>query len=86
MTRSTISFARRSSAFSFNSLTLSDSSVVTPARTPVWTSERRTHLRSVSGEPIPNFEAIDLIAKNSEGQSALVSTTIRTARSRNSCG
>jgi len=63
-----ISFARRSSAFSFfNSLTFTESSVVTPGRWPVSISERRTHLRSVSGEPIPSFAAIDLIASNSEG-------------------
>jgi hypothetical protein len=63
-----ISFARRSSAFSFfNALTCADSSVVTPGRCPASTSARRTHLRRVSAEPMPSLVAIDLIASNSEG-------------------
>lgn len=49
-----ISFARRSSAFSFfNRLICSASSVLVPGRRPWSTSAWRTHLRSCSGDPIP---------------------------------
>src|SRR3954451_5466483 len=62
-----ISLARRSSAFSFfNALSWADSSPLTPRREPPSISAWRTHFRSVSAEPIPSFEATDLIASNSE--------------------
>ena len=80
-----ISFARRSSAFSFFSSRISaSSSLVFPGRCPPSISARRTHLRRVSGEPIPSLSAIERIASNSEGYSAFDSATSRTARSRNS--
>jgi hypothetical protein len=61
------------------------SSLVTPGRVPPSTSARRTHRRSVSAV-IPNLLAIEPIAAHSEGCSPRCSLTIRTARSRNSCG
>ncbi len=83
------SFARRSSAFSFFSSRISASSwVVYPVRAAPSTSACRTHLRSVSGEPMPILAAIVRIASNSLGYlpSAIDSATARTARSRSSRG
>src|SRR5882757_9997056 len=84
-----ISFARRSSAFSFfNSRISAISAVVLPGLVPPSTSACRTHLRSVSGEPTPSLDAIVRIASNSLGYCpwAIDSATIRTARSRSSRG
>src|SRR5581483_3484710 len=81
-----ISLARRSSRFSRSSSRIrSRSALLTPGRRPPSTSARRTHLRSVSGV-IPNLPASDEIAAHSDGYSFRCSTTIRTARSRSSCG
>ena len=81
-----ISLACRNSRFS-NSRTFKRwaSSVVTPARRPLSTSKRRTHLRTVSGVG-PNFSAALVIAAHYEPQCCSASKTIRTARSRNSTG
>lgn len=82
-----ISFARRSSATSFlKALICSCAAVVTPGLAPPSISTRRTHLRSVSADPIPAWQPSDLIASNSDAWSASVSSTTRTARSRNSGG
>ena len=56
------------------------SSLVRPGRVPPSTSARRTHLRTVSGEPIPNLAAIDRIASNSLRYWSFDSITSRTAR------
>ncbi len=81
-----ISFARRSSRFSRSSWRMrSFSSLVTPGRCPPSTSARRTQMRRVSAV-IPNLLAIEPIAAHSEGCSPRCSITIRTARSRSSCG
>ena len=58
-----ISFARRSSATScFSALISAFSSVVSPGRSPASTWARRSHLRTVSGDPIPSRAATALIA------------------------
>jgi hypothetical protein len=80
-----ISLARRSSAFSrFNALICSCSAVVNPGRPPESTSARRTHLRSVSVEPMPSLAATERIASYSDRYSSRCSSTSRTARCRNS--
>ena len=57
-----VSFARRSSRFSLSSaLSRARSSLVSPGRTPVSRSARRTHLRSVSAEQ-PTFDDTETIA------------------------
>src|SRR5947208_6863502 len=62
-----IALARFSSAFSrFSRLSSADSSVVVPARAPASTSARRTHLRTVSGVPIPRSSANLAIAAHSD--------------------
>jgi hypothetical protein len=82
-----IAFALRNSAFSrlkrFNS---ADSSVVIPGRAPPSTWAWRTHLRTVSAQPTPSSRATSLIAAHSDSCYSLISTTIRTARSRSSGG
>ena len=79
--------ARRSSALSrFSRLISADSSVVTPGLVPASTSAWRTHLRSVSADPIPSLAATAQIAGQAEGYSGRTSATIRTARSRSSGG
>lgn len=61
-----MSLARRSSATSFFNARISASpSVVRPGRVPPSTSAWRTHLRSISAEPIPSRPAIYRIASNS---------------------
>src|SRR6266545_2752911 len=81
-----ISLARRSSRFSRSrAFRRSRSSVVRPGRRPSSVSARRTHLRSVS-EETPNLPAIEQIAAHCEGCSSWCSNTMRTARSRSSCG
>jgi len=78
--------ALRSSRFSRSrALSRSRSSVVTPGLRPWSVSALRTHLRSVSDET-PNFIAIEVIAAHCEACSSWCSNTIRTARSRTSCG
>jgi hypothetical protein len=60
--------ARRSSAFSrFSRLISADSSLLIPGRVPASTSAWRTHLRSVSADPIPSLAATAQIAGQSEG-------------------
>ena len=82
-----ISLARRSSAFSRrNRLISAASSEVTPGRRPMSTCAWRTHLRSVSGAPIPSLLATAVIAAYSDSYCGVISATIRTARSRNSRG
>src|ERR1019366_6325359 len=81
-----ISLARRSSRFSRSSSRIrSRSAVVTPDRSPPFTCARRTQRRSVS-RVIPNLAEIDPSAAHSEGYSPPCSSTIRTPRSRSSCG
>ncbi len=64
-----ISFARRSSKFSFSSSFIrARSSVVSPGRCPALVSARRTHIRSVSWL-IASFAAIDSMAFHCEGYS-----------------
>ena len=59
-----ISFARRSSATSrLSALISAFSSVVVPGRSPASTWARRSHLRTVSGDPIPSREGqIDAVS------------------------
>jgi hypothetical protein len=79
-----ISLARRSSRFSrSNSCIRCRSVLVSPGRSPLSTSARRTHNRRVSAF-MPSLSAIDEIAAHSEGYSLRCSPTIRTARSCNS--
>ena len=63
-----ISLARRSSAFSrFSRLISALSALVTPGRCPALTSAWRTHLRSVSADPMPSLPATATIAGQSDG-------------------
>jgi hypothetical protein len=63
-----ISFARRSSAFSrFNRLISACSSLDRPGRSPASISAWRTHLRSVSVDPMPSFCATAAIAAHCDG-------------------
>jgi hypothetical protein len=77
-----ISLARRNSAISLrNALFSSAICDVTPGRRPESTSERRIHVRNVSGVPIPNIAATAVIAAHCDGYCGRTSATMRTARS-----
>src|SRR5690606_23786469 len=79
-----ISFARLSSRFSRSSdLSRSLSSVVSPGRSPLSTSRRRTQFLSVSDEQ-PIFAAMEQMAAHWDPYSSWCSRTSRTARSRTS--
>src|SRR5690606_37042033 len=79
-----ISLARRNSRFSFsNALRRSRSSVVTPGRVPLLTSDRLIQSSRVVGVQ-PIFGAIDSTAAHSDRYSSRCSWTRRTARSRTS--
>src|SRR5690606_26070993 len=79
-----ISFARLSSRFSRSSdLSRSLSSVVSPGRSPLSTSRRRTQCLSVSDEQ-PIFAAMEQMAAHWDPYSSSCSRTSRTARSRTS--
>src|SRR5262249_47210677 len=82
-----ISFARRSSRFSFSSSAIRRrSSVVTPGRWPSSTSAWLNQVRSDSA-PMPSCLAPRVTTpKRSPPFSAMASRTIRTARSRSSGG
>src|SRR5215207_1417726 len=83
-----ISFARRSSAFSFFNRRISaSSSEVVPGRVPASTSERRSHLRSVSLFT-PSRDATAWIAAPSVSYCSCcrASPNSRNARCRNSAG
>ena len=60
------STAEQPQRMEFTIKALGDSWLVTPGRCPASTSARRTHLRGVSGDPIPSLRAIDTIAVNSD--------------------
>lgn len=81
-----MSFARRSSAFSrFRRFSSASSSEVVPGRRPASVSARITHNRTVSDFG-PSFSATEQIASHLEPYSCSWSSTILTARSRNSSG
>jgi hypothetical protein len=78
--------ARRGSRFCRSSSRIrSRSAVVTPDRRPLFTCARRTHRHRVT-RVIPKLAEIDPSTAHSEGYSPPCSSTIRTARSRSSCG